>query len=290
MNGISKLVLLIGAALTGILAIFIGNNPFSSPTPTPADPVTTITNGNEIRNYPPKNTPTAPSKIDLSDILPSQVLGDQLVTHNYFALSYASDYQNAEWAVYELHAAWLNETDREERRSFKADPLVQHEAKISSYTNSGYDRGHLVPAYDMAFDEAAMDECFYMSNVCPQDPDFNRGIWKDLENLTRNCARQYDLLYVVTGPLLRKKINQEERLPHDGASIPRGFYKILVAPQQGRAIAFMFKNKATDRSLEEFTTTIDKVEEYTGIDFFPNWSEKEQEILETQQQPLHWRL
>ena len=65
---------------------------------------------------------------------------------------------------------------------FQADPKVRGaKAYPSDYTRSGYDRGHMAPAGDMKWSETAMQESFYMSNVCPQNRNLNRGDWKDLE-------------------------------------------------------------------------------------------------------------
>jgi endonuclease G len=55
-------------------------------------------------------------------------------------------------------------------------------ASLSDFKGSGYDRGHLAPAGDMKWSSTAMSESFYMSNMSPQKPGFNRGIWKKLES------------------------------------------------------------------------------------------------------------
>lgn len=66
--------------------------------------------------------------------------------------------------------------------NFRADRSISTEsAALSDYRGSGYDRGHLAPAADMKWAPAAMSESFLMSNMSPQDPGFNRGIWKKLE-------------------------------------------------------------------------------------------------------------
>jgi endonuclease G len=73
----------------------------------------------------------------------------------------------------------------------------------SDYTNSGFDRGHLAPAGDMKWSETAMDESFLMSNISPQKPAFNRGIWKKLEEKIRSWAIENDSIIVVTGLFLK---------------------------------------------------------------------------------------
>ena len=86
---------------------------------------------------------------------------------------------------------------------FRADPeIITGSAALVDYRGSGYDRGHLAPAADMKWSEEAMSESFYMSNMSPQAPGFNRGIWKSLESRVRSWAVENGTVYVVTGGIL----------------------------------------------------------------------------------------
>ena len=267
MKEISKLVVLIAAAVTGILALFMGNNPIQ------VDDNYT----NDVR-WQDEELPES-----TLNYIPTQALGDELIEHTYYTVSYSSHHQNPEWVAYELQSALLERTQDQKRSNFRSDPATEAEAKSSDYSNSGYDRGHLVPAYDMNFNEQAMKESFYMTNVSPQVPDFNRGIWKSLESKVRKWAEEERRLYVIAGPLLRKRVSHDDRIIDDGPTVPRGFYKIILDydGSNKKGIAFMFKNKEIDRPLEDFVTTIDKVEEYTNIDFFPNLNPEEERALES---------
>ena len=61
----------------------------------------------------------------------------------------------------------------ERTENFRPDPAVPSgSAQLNDYKNSGYDRGHLCPAGDMTFNEQAMSETFYLSNMSPQEPAF----------------------------------------------------------------------------------------------------------------------
>jgi len=277
MSGVSKMVLLAVAGLSGVLVLIMGNNPFG---------------GGSEEN--PTNPTYTVSEVDVRDIddnlplgtlnyLPTQELGDQLVRYNYYTVSYSSQHKNAEWAAYELLGARLDLSTRTKRKNFKSDPNIDSEASSSEYRNSGYDRGHLVPAHDMNFNETAMSESFYMTNVSPQVPDFNRGIWKSLEGKVRKWAKKEKRLYVITGPLLKKTVEDAERISPTGPTIPRGFFKIVVDYEGGekKGIAFMFKNKDIDQPLEQFVTTIDLVERYTNLDFFPNLTAEEERTIES---------
>lgn len=58
------------------------------------------------------------------------------------------------------------------------------------------------PAADMAHSAEAMEETFLMSNISPQLPVFNRGIWKSLEKLVRDWGEK-ERIYIVTGPVFK---------------------------------------------------------------------------------------
>lgn len=200
------------------------------------------------------------------EILPSPA--DALARHTYFVLNYSEDDEQAQWVAYELTRDRLNENRAERPNSFRPDPEVHTEsATPRDYTSSGYDKGHLCPAADMAFDAAAIDETFFMSNMSPQVPGFNMGIWRELEELTRDWARRFKRLYVVTGPVLtRAGLGQ---IGFSKVTVPSAYYKVLLAPDSDKAIAFILPNAVSERPVLDFACTIDRVEKETGIDFFP---------------------
>ena len=73
---------------------------------------------------------------------------------------------------------------------FKPDPKIEEgSSSLNDYRNSGYDRGHLCPAADMRMSPGSMLETFYLSNISPQNPSFNRGIWSSLESVVRDWAK-----------------------------------------------------------------------------------------------------
>lgn len=200
------------------------------------------------------------------DILPAST--EALVRHQYFVLNYSEDDEQAQWVAYELTREHLNANWAERPNSFRPDPEVHTEsATPRDYTSSGYDKGHLCPAADMAFDATAIDETFFMSNMSPQLPGFNVGIWRELEELTRDWARRFKRLYIVTGPVLtRSGLGQ---IGFSKVTVPAAFYKVLLAPDSDKAIAFILPNAVSDRSVLDFACNIDRVEKETGIDFFP---------------------
>ena len=129
-----------------------------------------------------------------------------------------------------------------------------------------------------------------MSNMSPQEPAFNRGIWAALEAAIRTAAVTEGSVYVVTGPVLTdgpyKKIGEQ------GVSIPKYYYKAMLDYQEPdyKAIGFLLPNEGTDADLENFATSIDELEERTGIDFFPQLPDEEENSLESHYRVSDWNL
>jgi endonuclease G, mitochondrial len=217
----------------------------------------------------PNSSPEKPMQSQVSEsILPVSTTGE-VVRHTWFVLSYDEDHEQAEWVAYELTRERLNKNWSERPNSFRPDPEVRTEsATPRDYSGSGYDKGHLCPAADMAFDDAAIDETFMMSNMSPQVPAFNGGVWRELEELTRDWARKFNQLYVVTGPVLTQQ--QLGQIGFSKISVPAAYYKVLLAPDQHKAIAFVLPNAVSTKPVLEYAYTIDQVEKLTGLDFFPN--------------------
>ncbi|HMX39018.1 MAG TPA: DNA/RNA non-specific endonuclease, partial [Saprospiraceae bacterium] len=135
------------------------------------------------------------------------------------------------------------------------------------YSSSGYDKGHLCPAADMAFEQPAMEQTFLMSNMSPQVKAFNMGVWRELEECTRDWARKFKRLYIATGPVLAAPpIGQ---IGQSKVTVPSAYYKVLLAPDQHKAIAFLMPNAVSDRPIMDYACTIDQVEKNTGLDFYP---------------------
>lgn len=217
--------------------------------------------------------PTVPDAI-----LPVSTTG-AVVRHTYYTLSYSEPHEQAEWVAYELTRERLDKNWVDRLSDFRPDPAVVTEsATPRDYSGSGYDRGHLCPAADMAFDSLAMSESFFMSNMSPQLKGFNGGVWRELEECTRDWARRYQRLYVVTGPVLSRP--GRGQIGFSKVTVPSAYFKVLLAPDQRKAIAFVLPQEVSEHPLMDYAGTIDQVEEYTGIDFFPNILKGADEALE----------
>jgi endonuclease G, mitochondrial len=198
--------------------------------------------------------------------VPAAVIGNLSLEKSALSISYNPTHKQPDWVFYRLGARELRNCVKRSN-NFRPDPEVPRaqSAQHADYARSGFDRGHLSPVADNRFSAAAMSESFYYSNISPQLPRFNQGIWARLENLVRAWALNLEGLWVTTGPVL------EPDLPHIGASrvsTPRFFYKVLLTQQRRarQAIAFLLPAEATGE-LAPYALSVRQLEELTGIDF-----------------------
>jgi endonuclease G len=202
------------------------------------------------------------------DFLPKTSKKDNVVHHFAYTLYFDNNYKDARWVAYMLTQTNLLTILSKRSNNFRPDPSVPNSPTPQDYTRSGYDRGHLAPAADFRWNEQAMNESFYMSNMTPQIPAFNRGIWNNLEKQVRDWALEKDTLYIVTGAVLHKG------LPTIGTSnvtVPERFYKVILQHNSttNSGVGFVIPNEGSTEPLESFEVTIDSVEHITGLDFFP---------------------
>lgn len=201
-----------------------------------------------------------------SYFVPSSTTGE-VVNHDHYSLSYSEVHEQAEWVIYMLKKSHLTYDDRE-RPDFIGDPFIDSKsASWRNYKGSGYDRGHLCPAGDRRFSEMAYRETFYTSNISPQDPEFNAGIWNDLEKQVRIWTKRYGELFIATAGVLENRL---ETIGDENVAVPRYYYKIVArgSEQDLSVIAFLIPNRLENGTLENYMVSIDRIEELTGLDFF----------------------
>lgn len=210
--------------------------------------------------------------------LPASTAG-AIVKHNFFTLSYSEAHEQAEWVAYELSKSDLSRNDFKRPYFIEDKKVKTKSADWRNYKNSGYDRGHLVPAGDRRMSVEAYNETFFTSNISPQDREFNAGIWNRLEQKVRYWAGKYDGVYVVTGGVLTGNM---KTIGDEKVSVPNEFYKIVVDVSDGnyKAIAFVIPNRPSSQSFYEYVVSIDEIEAKTGIDFFPNLPDSIENNLE----------
>ena len=220
--------------------------------------------------------------------IPTVTKPDVVITKSFYTLQYNEQFEQADWVAYELtREEVMGQTDR--RDSFKSDPDVDtSSASLADYRGSGFDRGHLAPAADMKMSSSSMSESFYMSNMSPQNPSFNRGIWSKLESHVRTWAYENEAIFIVTGPVLTK--SSYPTIGTNRVAIPEFYYKVILDYTSPglKAIGFILPNEKGQRELESYAMSIDAVEEFTGLDFYSALSDDVEERLESSYDTSLW--
>ena len=184
-----------------------------------------------------------------------------------YTLSYNHDTKNPNWV------AWTITSDHAsgsvQRMEFQDDEdMPSPKGYLSDYYNSGYDRGHMCPAGDNKWSEKAMEDCFLITNMCPQNNSLNRGMWNSIEQQCRSWAKKYGKVYVVCGPIY---LNQQHRkIGKNKVVVPEAFFKVVLRTGNNpQAIGFICRNVSQKgKKKTDFVNSIDEVERITGYDFF----------------------
>ncbi|MDY0287427.1 MAG: DNA/RNA non-specific endonuclease [Sphaerochaeta sp.] len=222
--------------------------------------------------------------------LPANPEGRPITRHTGFSLLYDEDHEQPLWVAYHLTQEELYGTEKR-KDNFRSDPtIVTESATLADYRGSGYDRGHLIPAADLSWSEEAMSDSFYMSNMSPQEPQFNRGIWSTLEATVRNFADTEGEVYVVTGPILTD--GPYKTIGDSQVTVPKHYYKVILdyAEPDFKAIGFVLPNEGSSERVELFATTLREVEQLTNLDFFHLLPDALEEKLESSYSLTDWQF
>lgn len=196
-----------------------------------------------------------------------------------YCLSYDACHRNPHW-IYEHLTAENMAGDADRLQSdFKEDDHIPKHLRATpiDYRGQGFDRGHLAPAANHRSTQSAMADTFYMTNICPQSPQLNRGYWSKLEKHVRNLTETNQAVYVVTGPLYLPKTETDGKryvkyqvIGRNDVAVPTHFFKVItVEDWQGNrnTQAYILPNDviAANTDLQTFKTKPEKVEKLAGL-------------------------
>jgi endonuclease G len=108
-----------------------------------------------------------------------------------------------------------------------------------------------------------MQSSFLMTNMAPQSPNLNRGIWKELEERVRDWGLTYHEVHVTCGP----SDLTLGTLP-SGVRVPAAFWKVVMRTDPDTTcLAFRFPNAAkVPGELEDYLIRVDDLEAELGMD------------------------
>jgi len=214
---------------------------------------------------------------------------EKIMNRRNYTVSYNANWNMPNWVAWDITREEVSSRyDRKDE--FTPDPDLSETRAVTTrdYVGSGYDRGHMCPAGDNRFDSKAMDECFYMTNICPQNHNLNQGTWNDLEISCRQWAKRYGRVYVVCGPIVNK--NNDKTIGRDHkVTVPNAFFKVILVSgnKNPRAIGYIFQNNGGKNNYK--TYSIDEVERITGIDFFPTLPDNIENWVEANYNESLWK-
>lgn len=228
------------------------------------------------------------SNLNLEKVISAPGTAEQIIPYTGMTVSFNPRYRIPNWVAWELT---YNEAEGQVKRNqrFARDNNVKACPSPSDYTRSGYDRGHMAPAGDMKWSPEAMEESFYMTNICPQLHTLNSGAWKALEEKCRQWVMLDSTLIIIAGPVLRRN-PPSEYLGDSGVAVPNEFFKVILAPQARpiRAIGFIMPNGKVPGGIQQAAVSVDEVEEITGHDFFSELPDEIESQVESQKQFHLW--
>jgi endonuclease G len=213
---------------------------------------------------------------------------DEILVNKAYCVGYSDLREDPLWVSYRVRFA-DDPASCERPSRFLVDARTKAKVSHDDYTGSGYDRGHMAPNATIAyaFGCDAQRETFLMSNVCPQTPTLNRGIWAQLEDDEREWEDEFGDLWVCTGPIFEGTIEALD----SGVEIPDAFYKIIVDETGStiRVLAFIIpQNVPAGAELGTFLTTVDEIETRTGFDFLWALDDATESVLESTAAAVVW--
>jgi len=245
---------------------------FSSPTPTP--------------------TPTSSEHLTMGN--PSNAVTDVNQPNNYlmekpqYSMSYSRDNGGPNWVSWHLDTSWLGSAPRQD--DFRADttlPAGWYRVQATDYSGSGFDRGHMCPSADRTITVTANSATFLMTNMIPQLPANNQGVWANLESYSRTLVSQGNELYIISGGQ-----GLQYFIANGHVAVPAQTWKVIIVLPIGsndvsrvttstRTIAVVIPNSGTINSdWRTYRVSVDQIEAITGYDFFSNVSSGIQAVIE----------
>ena len=219
---------------------------------------------------PTSKTPQQSSNALIAVGIPKGV-SNEVINYKAMRVNFNPAWRIPNCVAYELTATIVDMADapdHEKRKSYNyaKDPAVKSCPEQWEYRSSGYSRGHMAPAMDMRGDKTTMAQCFYMTNMCPQDTKLNNDHWRVLEEKVHRWAKRDKRLMVYTGPIMGKNPTMIGK-GNQNIAVPDAFFKVVYAPDQGRAIAFIYENRPCPGNISKYAVTVAEVERRTGLTF-----------------------
>lgn len=184
-----------------------------------------------------------------------------------FAVIYSGVTQTPLWSAEHLTKDGIYAAYKIKRRNtFHEEKQVPYNmrSRLSDYSHSGFDRGHMSPSGDMSSSKAQY-QSFTLSNMVPQNPNDNRELWEGIEAATRHLAIKYGNVYVISGPIFKKNFKKLKGY----VGIPSQLFKLIYIPSINKAGVYLVNNKS---GMWYEKISISQLDKITGYVFLKNLS------------------
>jgi endonuclease G, mitochondrial len=227
-----------------------------------------------------------------------------LMAKPQYVLSYARDKKSPNWVSWRLTADNLAVQGTSKRQNdFRADPALPADWSPShprDFTGSGFDRGHLTNSEDRSSNPTDNSATFLMTNIIPQSPDNNRGVWVELEKYCRQLVRAGQELYIIAGPQGQGGVGDRgaKRQLKTGQIVPANIWKVVLVTDRGQGLAGINANTRAfavsipniqgvkDHDWRSYRQTVRVIEKTTGYNFFSVLPADVQEAIENREDTL----
>lgn len=210
-----------------------------------------------------------------------------LMERSYYSISYSKSRATPNWVSWHIGSSDLGSTPRQD--DFRSDntlPAGWYQVSSSSYSGSGFDRGHNCPSGDRTAIVAANSSTFLMTNMMPQAPNNNQGPWADLENYTRSLVTSGSEVYVICGSYgsggTGSNGGTTYTIDNGRINVPSNTWKVIVVLSNGnndlsritsstRVITVNMPNtNGLNTNWKTYRTSVDAVESATGYNILSN--------------------
>ncbi len=210
----------------------------------------------------------------------------------YFVINHNNGWKIPYWVAYYLSESNL-QGGQSRTNDFRADPQLSigQRSELADYRNSGYDRGHNAPAAAFKRNREAMSTTFLLSNMTPQSPSLNRRIWKNLESEVRDLVGAHGEAWVVTGNLFLSSdstfVAPTDFIGNGNVAVPTHCFKAILSTRDDGSFdmfAFLLPNLRDQIPgiPSDYVISVDRLEEISGYDFFPDLPDDIENALERQ--------
>lgn len=215
-----------------------------------------------------------------------------VIDRGEFKIGWSNKLRHPVWCAYHVTREQLYDAGK--RPGFTMDRALAAAPRPDDYKHSGYDRGHMVPNYAIItrYGAEIQKQTFKMSNIAPQSPALNRGVWRDVEHRIADLwTAKYGEIWVVVGCI--SPITSKSKLGNTDIDVPTHFYQVVIAQEKldVRAFAVIFSQKVPwDAWAARHLISIDELEELTGLDFNPELPSFIQDPLESDLPSRLWPI